>query len=73
MTFLLLLARVSIGPPGFGLVLLPILVFCWLASKAGTWVNSPNRLQQVAGRVLLTGLGLVVLYGMFAFVQALIG
>ena len=58
----LLLARLVLGPPGFGLVMLPILGLLWLATKAVDWVNGKSRLKQVAGRALLTGLGALALY-----------
>ena len=73
MPLLLLLARVQFGPPGFGLVMLPIMGLFWLATKAVDWIDDKSRPKQLAGRALLTTLGGGVLYLMYAFVQALVG
>ncbi|WP_155832740.1 hypothetical protein [Hymenobacter swuensis] len=73
MVLLLLLARVVLGPPGFGLIMLPILGMFALAKKALEWVDGPSPLKQVTGKVVLAGLGLGVLYLMVSFVQALVG
>ena len=73
LALLLLIARVQIGPPGFGLVMLPIAGVFWLASKAVSWVDDKSRLKQLAGKVGLAGIGLTVLYLMYKFLEALAG
>ncbi|MBJ6108870.1 hypothetical protein JAO73_07615 [Hymenobacter sp. BT523] len=53
--------------------MLPILGLFWLATKAVAWVDGKNPAKQVLGKVLFALLGAVVLYLMYAFVEALIG